>query len=103
MKSYSLITPTVTLFCQALRADQPLDKPLTLAEKWVLRVLMKCRQGEEPDTITRENILWISRTNPNQWARITETSPELAEIMAAVNNFFFGNLIERCVKKSDKA
>ena len=100
MKTYLLTTPTPTQFCQALRVDKSFDKPLTQAEKWTLCVLMKCRLGNEPDANTRNDILWISRTDPNQWSRIVAKHPEKAELIQAINNFFYGNLIERSVKNS---
>ena len=96
MKTYSLITPTQSTFGQALRANKPLENPLAQAEKWVLCVLMKSQQGKEPDAAMREFILAIAKADRSQWARIAAANPEKAEIMAAINNFFYGNLIERC-------
>lgn len=103
MKTYLLITQTPTLFSQALRIDKSLDKPLAQAEKWVLCVLMNCRTGNEPDDATRNDILWITKTKPCQWARIVAVCPEKAEIVQAVNDFFYGNLIERSVAGKAKA
>ena len=99
MKAYFLASPpTSTPLARAVKTKKPLDKSLSRTEKQVVYVLMKgCqRQVEEPDAVTREVILSISRTDSNQWARILEASPEKAEIIEAINNFFYGNLIDRC-------
>jgi hypothetical protein len=105
MKTYLLTPPqTSTPLSQALRSNKPLNKPLSRTEKQVVFVLMKgCQcEVEEPDAVTREFILAISRTDSNQWARIVEASPEKAEIIEAINNFFYGNLIDRCFANKAK-
>jgi len=99
-----IITPVriPTSLGQAVQANKRLDKPLTKTEKRVLYVLMKSDLGEIPDEETRKLILWVTRTDSNQWARIVEASPDKAEIVEAINNFFFGNLIDRCIASKQK-
>jgi hypothetical protein len=77
---------------RSLKANKPVDQPLSKSERQVIYTLYSTSKGEKPDAQTRDLILRIANETPAQW---TETAKQHPDLVAAIHSYLYGNLIER--------